>query len=136
MFVKRLNAQMLAAFTLALLFALPTTKSAHAADPESVVSSYIYSQVHRLKLTTEQKPKFMRLLSSTSAKRRKIFRTLNIKIGKPSGYANLIKLRSRILGIAPGARKRAAAILTSKQLSIYDAIRAQVGRLLKSKLKA
>lgn len=126
----------LAALALALLFALPTNHSAQAASPEGLVSGYISSQLHRLKLTGEQRSKFRRLLSVTSAKRRKIFRELGIKIGKPIGYAKMVKLRSRILSIVPGARNRAARVLTTRQLAIYDAIRNEIGRLLRRKIKA
>ncbi len=101
-----------------------------------MVSRYISSQIHRLKLTAEQKAKFKRQLSSTSAQRRKIFRDLGIKIGKQAGYAKLMKLRARIMGIVPTARRRAASVLSPKQLAVYAAICKEVAGLLQKKLKA
>ena len=126
----------MAFLALAFLFTLPTTHSAQASNPESLVSNYIYSQLHRLKLSANQNPKFKKLLSLTSAQRHKVFRDLGIKIGQPSSYAKLMKLRSRFLHIAPRARKRAAAVLSKAQLAMYDVIRMEVVRLLQKKLKA
>ncbi len=118
------------------LFTGSLSKTAQAGNPESMVSRYISSQIHRLKLTIDQKPKFMRLLARSSAQRRKIFKDLGVKIGKPAGYSTLYRLRARILSIAPAARNRAKSLLTAKQLKIYDTIRLEVGRLLQNKLNA
>lgn len=124
------------AVMIALAANFTAATAAKASDPEGVVRGYISSQLYRLNLGSEQKAKFKRLLSITSAKRRKIFRDLGIKIGKSAGYMNLLKARSRILSIAPAARARAAKVLNPKQLKIYDQIRVEVGKVLQSKLKA
>lgn len=116
------------------LFTIPVYANPGRGNPETKVSRYISSQLHRLALQGDQVAKMNSLLQATSASRRKIFDDVGVSLGRKASWVQLASLKYKIGQLAPKARARVKRVLTRKQLVIYDQIREEVRALLKKEL--